>query len=276
MKDYYGKDYLKLKTKKLWLFDMDGTIYLGNKIFGGTLDLLKNISESGGKYVFITNNSSKGIEDYLNKVSAMGIKAEKDNFYTSVDASVSLLKERFGKELIYAQGTQSFIDNLKAEGLNITTEYDENAKCVIVAFDTDLNAKKLTNTCKTLTRLRDIPYYATNPDWVCPTEFGYIPDCGSMCFGIEKATGKSPVFIGKPNSLMIEEVIKKFKFKKKDAVVIGDRIYTDIASGVNAGVDTVLVLSGETTISVCNESVIKPSFVIQDVKEINRIFGKSV
>lgn len=271
MKDYYGKDYSKLKDKKLWLFDMDGTIYLGNNLFGGTLDLLGNIAKNGGKYVFITNNSSKGIEDYLAKVAAMGIKADKSNFYTSVDASASLLKERFGEELIYAQGTQSFIDNLKAEGLNVTTEYDENAKCVIVGFDTDLTAKKLTNTCKTL--LNDIPYYATNPDWVCPTEFGYIPDCSSMCFGIEKATGKSPVFIGKPNSLMIEEVIKKFKVKKKDTVVIGDRIYTDIASGVNAGVDTVLVLSGETTISICNESKIKPTFVIQNVKEINKIFG---
>ena len=270
MKDYYGKDYFRLKTKKLWLFDMDGTIYLGNQLFDGTLDLLDNITKSGGKYVFVTNNSSKGIDDYLKKVSSMGIKAGKENFYTSVDASASLLKERFGDELIYAQGTQSFIENLKEEGLNITTEFDEEAKCVIVAFDTDLTANKLINTCKML--LKDIPYYATNPDWVCPTEFGYIPDCGSMCFGIEKATGKSPVFIGKPNSLMIEEVIKKFKSKKKDVVVIGDRIYTDIASGANAGVDTVLVLSGETTISVCNESDIKPTFVISNVKEINKIF----
>lgn len=270
MKDYYGKDYTKLKDKKLWLFDMDGTIYLGNRLFNGTLDLLDNITRHGGKYVFITNNSSKGIDDYLKKVSSMGIKAGKNDFYTSVDASASLLKERFGKELIYAQGTDSFIKNLKDEGLNITTEYDENSKCVIVAFDTDLTAKKLTNTCKTL--LKDIPYYATNPDWVCPTEFGYIPDCGSMCFGIEKATGKLPVFIGKPNSLMIEEVIKKFKVKKKDVVVIGDRIYTDIASGVNANVDTILVLSGETTISVLSESEIKPTYVISGVEEINQIF----
>ena len=270
MKDYYGKDFSGLKNKKLWLFDMDGTIYLGNTLFNGVIDLLSRIVENGGKYVFVTNNSSKGIDDYLSKVHAMGISADKDNFYTSVDASASLLKERFGNKLIYAQGTQSFIDNLKEEGLNITTDYDENAKCVIVGFDTDLTAKKLTNTCKTL--LKDIPYYATNPDWVCPTEFGYIPDCGSMCFGIEKATGKSPVFIGKPNSLMIEEVLKKFKVKKKDVVVVGDRIYTDIASGVNAGVDTILVLSGETTISVCNESRVKPTFVIQDVKEIDRVF----
>lgn len=270
MKDYYGKDCSKLKNKTLWLFDMDGTIYLGNKLFDGTLNLLDNIVKNGGKYVFVTNNSSKGIEDYLAQVCAMGIKADKSNFYTSVDASAAVLKERFGNALIYAQGTQSFINNLKAEGLNVTAEYDENAKCVIVGFDTDLTAKKLSNTCKIL--LKDIPYYATNPDWVCPTEFGYIPDCGSMCFGIEKATGKSPVFIGKPNSLMIEEVIKKFKTDKKDAVVIGDRIYTDIASGVNASIDTVLVLSGETTVSLCNESKIKSTYVIRNVKEINKIF----
>ena len=270
MKDYYGKDYSELKNKKLWLFDMDGTVYLGDRLFDGTLDLIENVTANGGKYVFITNNSSKGIDDYLKKVRKMGIKADKDNFYTSVDASASLLKERFGGELIYAQGTKSFTDNLRQEGLNITTEYDENVKCVIVGFDTDLTAEKLTNTCKTL--LKDVPYYATNPDWVCPTEFGYIPDCGSMCFGIEKATGKSPVFIGKPNSLMIEEVIKKFNVNKQDTVVIGDRIYTDVAAGVNAGVDTILVLSGETTISVLGESKVKPTFVVLDVKEINKVF----
>lgn len=269
MKDYYGKDCSLLKNKKLWLFDMDGTVYLGNRLFDGTTELLGKITADGGKYVFITNNSSKGIEDYVKKVTAMGIKADESNFYTSVDAAIMLLKERFGKGLIYAQGTKSFIKNLKSGGLNVTEKYDEKSECVIVGFDTELTLEKLSATCRTL--LKDIPYYATNPDWVCPTEFGYVPDCGSMCFGIEKATGKTPVFIGKPNPVMIEEVIKKFGAEKSDAVVIGDRIYTDVASGVNAGVDTVLVLSGETTAEVCNESKIKPSLVLSGVKEILKI-----
>lgn len=269
MKDYYGKDCSLLKNKKLWLFDMDGTVYLGNRLFDGTTELLGKITADGGKYVFITNNSSKGIEDYVKKVTAMGIKADESNFYTSVDAAIMLLKERFGKGLIYAQGTKSFIKNLKSGGLNVTEKYDEKSECVIVGFDTELTLEKLSATCRTL--LKDIPYYATNPDWVCPTEFGYVPDCGSMCFGIEKATGKTPVFIGKPNPVMIEEVIKKFGAEKSDAVVIGDRIYTDVASGVNAGVDTVLVLSGETTAEVCNESEIKPSLVLSGVKEILKI-----
>ncbi len=266
MKDYYGKDCSLLKNKKLWLFDMDGTVYLGNKLFDGTLDLLDKITDDGGKYVFITNNSSKSTFDYVKKVTAMGIKADNENFYTSADAAAALLKDRFGEKLIYAQGTKSFIKSLKESGLNVTEEYNENSACVIVAFDTELTLEKLSATCKTL--LKDIPYYATNPDWVCPTEFGYVPDCGSMCFGIDKATGKSPVFIGKPNSLMIDEVIKKCDAEKKDVVVVGDRIYTDIASGVNAGVDTVLVLSGETTVSVIDESNIKPTLVLSDVNEI--------
>ncbi len=267
MFDYYGKDCQKLSEKKLWLFDMDGTIYLGEKVFDGTLQLLDKITRNGGKYVFITNNSSKGKSDYVEKVSKLGISVNEDNFYTSVDASALLLKDRFKKKLIYAQGTMSFIGNLKREGLNVTTEYDPNSECVIVAYDTELSGAKLSNTCRTL--LKDgIAYYATNPDWVCPTEFGYVPDCGSMCFGIEKATGKAPVFIGKPNSLMVEQAMKKFGYSKKDTVVIGDRIYTDIASGYNADVDTVLVLSGEATINDCEASEIKPTFVLNSVKDI--------
>ena len=271
MKDYFGKDCSRLKDKKLWLFDMDGTVYLGNILFEGVLELLSSIEDRGGKYVFITNNSSKGKGDYIAKVNKMGIKADEDNFYTSVDAAVSLLKEKMEDRLIYAQGTKSFVDNLRASGLNVTTEHDEKSECVIVGFDMELNMDKLTNTCKTL--LKDVPYYATNPDWVCPTEFGYIPDCGSMCFGLEKATGKKPFFIGKPNPTMIEEVMKKFGVTKEEVVVLGDRIYTDIASGVNAGVDTVLVLSGESTIKDYEESDAKPTFVLNHVKEINGLIG---
>ena len=162
MMDYYGKDCSALKNKKLWLFDMDGTIYIGNKLFDGALRLLSDVEKLGGRYVFITNNSSKGIDDYVKKVTAMGIKADESNFYTSVDAAATLLKERFGTQLIYAQGTKSFVNNLKAQGLNVTEKYHENAKCVIVAFDTELTLEKLSATCKTL--LKDVPYYATNPD----------------------------------------------------------------------------------------------------------------
>ena len=113
-----------------------------------------------------------------------------------------------------------------------------------------------------------MPYYATNPDWVCPVDFGFVPDCGSMCFGIEKATRKMPEFIGKPQPTMINIVCNKFGVAKEDTVVVGDRIYTDIASGVNAGVDTVMVLSGEATLNDYEKSEIKPTFVLNSVKDM--------
>ncbi len=266
--DVLGKDYTQLEEKKLYLFDQDGTIYLDGKLFDGVEELLKKITTSGGNYVFITNNSSKSVVDYVKKLNDMGlVNVTKENFFTSTQASVMLFKEKFKDKLIYAQGTRSFIKELTDSGLNITEQYDKNASAVLVGFDTELNMEKLRTTCKMLTE-NDIPYYATNPDWVCPVDFGYIPDCGSMCFGIEKATGKAPIFIGKPMPEMIYSAMKKFGATKAQTVVFGDRLYTDIASGVNAGVDTVFVLSGEATMKDLDESEVKPTFVLNSVKDL--------
>ena len=198
----------------------------------------------------------------------MGIKVTEDNFFTSTNASVVLLKDRFDGKLVYAQGTKSFISGLVDKGIIVTTEFDEKASVVLVGFDSEVTGEKLRNTCKMLTLCKNIPFYATNPDWVCPVEFGYIPDCGSMCFGIEKATGRKPVYIGKPNPMMINLAVSKFNSSKGETVVIGDRIYTDIASGVNAKVDTIMVLSGEATIDDYNESQLKPDYVLNDVNEL--------
>lgn len=267
IKDYFGKDATRLKEKKLYLFDMDGTIYLENDLFDGVKELLKSIVDNGGRYVFITNNSSKSVVDYVKKLEKMGLDVTKENFFTSTQATIELLKAKYPQKLIYAQGTASFIQELKSSNVKVTETFSEEADLVLVGFDPELTGEKLRNTCKMLTKF-DLPYYATNPDWVCPVDFGYIPDCGSMCFGIEKATGKKPIFIGKPEPTMINIVMQKFSVLKADTVVIGDRLYTDIASGVNAGVDTVMVLSGEATLKDYEESQIKPTFVLNSVKEM--------
>lgn len=267
-KDFFNKDCSKLKNKKLYLLDMDGTIYLDNDLFDGVKELLKKIEDNGGKYVFITNNSSRSVSDYVKKLHNLGLnQVDKNMFFTSTQASKLLFKEKFSDGLIYAQGTHSFIKELKDFGLNITEIYDEKAVAVLVGNDNELTSEKLKNTCKMLTK-SDIPYYATNPDWVCPVDFGYVPDCGSICFMIEKATGKAPIYIGKPQPEMIYLAMQKFGSKKEQTVVIGDRIYTDIASGYNAGVDTILVLSGEATIDDYNQSQIKPTFVLNHIKEL--------
>lgn len=270
MKDYYGIDASRIKDKKLFLFDMDGTIYLGDKLFEGVPELLKKIEAKGGRYIFITNNASKSVSDYVKKLHRLGLTfVTEENFFTSAQAMLRLLQEKHANDLIYVQATKSLTDEYIQSGLNITTEYNENAVAIVVAFDTELTAEKLVTTSKMLTNL-NVPYYATNPDWVCPVDFGYIPDCGSMCFGYEKATGKSPFYIGKPNPTMIYEVMKKFNVNPKDVVVFGDRLYTDVASGNNAGVDTVCVLSGEVTLEEVNNSkgIQKPTFLFNHVKEI--------
>ena len=268
MKDYFNKDTASLKEKRLFLFDMDGTIYCENTLFEGATALFEKIKSIGGKFAFITNNPTKSVNDYVQKLLNMGVTGiDKDNFFTSAQAAAMILKNKFGDKLIYAQGTKSFITELTQAGLNVTEEYCDNANAVLVAFDTELTAQKLRNTCKILT-LHDIPYYATNPDWVCPVDFGAIPDCGSMCVGIEYATGKKPIFIGKPQPTMIFEVMKKFGYSQKETLVIGDRLYTDIASGVNANVDTVCVLSGEATLDDVNKSDIKPTFTLDSIVNI--------
>ena len=267
MLDYNKKNADELKEKSLWLFDMDGTIYEENRIFDGTLELLRTIEDRGGQYVFLTNNSSRSVEDYIKKVTAMGIKADRDNFFTSSQATVLYLKENLPGALVYCQGTESLVKELKDSGIRVTTEMDLQAEAVLIGFDTELTFQKLRNTCELLTK-KDIPYIATNPDFVCPTDYGFVPDCGSMMIGIRYATGKMPLIIGKPEPTMIEIARRKFNKSTADTVLLGDRLYTDIASGVNAGVTTIAVLSGEATYDEIMAYEKQPAFVFKSVLEI--------
>ena len=254
-----------LKEKKLFLFDMDGTIYLDNELFDGTLDLLGYVKNIGGRYIFLTNNSSKGVDKYTEKLEGMGIKTTADDFLTSTDATILYLKEK-GYKKIYAFGTESFVKQLKDSGLNITTEREEGIDCLCLSNDTELTFKKLEDACILLGG--DIDYVATNPDWVCPTWYGYVPDCGSFADIIYNATKKRPKFIGKPEPDMAYLAIKKTGFSKEETVLFGDRIYTDIACGVNAGISTVFLLSGEGTLEDIESSNTKSEFIYENIRKV--------
>ena len=197
----------------------------------------------------------------------MGIKADESNFYTSTQASAAYLKKNYPDALVFAMGTDSFLKELDKLGIKYVTEVTSEAKVVLMGYDNELNYEKLTNICKMLT-LYDLPFIATNPDLVCPVSFGYVPDCGSVAIMIKNATGKYPVFIGKPEPTMIEFVMEKFGYSKEETVVLGDRIYTDIASGINAGVDTILVLSGEATLETLEAENRKPTYVYENVRTL--------
>ena len=265
--DYFGKDLTPLKYKKLFLFDLDGTVYLEHTLFKGVKETLSLITACGGRYAFISNNSSLSVFAYVKKLRAMGINAKKEDFFSSASAAAELLKSRYGSGKIYVQATRACVKELKSAGLSVTEKFDKNVSAILVGYDSELTSDKMRLTCKMLTET-NAPYYATNPDWVYPVDFGYVPDCGSMCFGYEKATGKSPVFIGKPNPMMINCVMDKFGYTKDETVLFGDRLYTDVASGVNAGVDAVLVLTGETSVDDLAKSEIKPAFTLKSVAEL--------
>lgn len=254
-----------LKEKKLFLLDMDGTIYLDNDLFDGTLDFLNYVKSIGGRYIFLTNNSSKGVDKYIEKLEGMGIKATADDFLTSTDATILYLKERAYKK-IYAFGTESFVKQLRDAGLEVTTEREDGVDCLCISNDTELTFKKLEDACILLGE--DIDYIATNPDWVCPTWYGFVPDCGSFADIIYNATKKRPKFIGKPEPDMAYLAMEATGFSKEETVLFGDRLYTDIACGVNAGISTVFVLSGEGTMNDVETSDKKPEFIFENIKKV--------
>lgn len=265
---------MNITDKKLFLLDMDGTIYLGNRLFDGTLDLLSLIKERGARYMFLTNNSSKSADAYVEKLGRLGIKAEPSDFFSSTEATISfLLKNGYKDKKIYAFGTESFKKQLKEAGLDITDDYGKNIDVLLCGFDTELTFKKLDDASRLL--FDGVEFIATHPDWVCPTEYGFVPDCGSVCQMLTIATGKEPKVIGKPKPDMVYAAAELCGVPLDKTVMIGDRIYTDIACGVNAGIDTVLVLSGETGIEEAEKSDIKPTVICENVKEIyEKYLGK--
>lgn len=274
MYDYFGKMATEIKNKHLWLFDMDGTIYEEETLFDGTLDLLRTIKDQGGRYVFITNNSSKSVTDYVKKVNRLGISAGEDNFFTSAQATILWLKKNKPGARVYCQGTKSLVTELKVAGIDVTEEVTQ-VDVVLVGFDMELTTQKIRNTCEILSK-QDVTYIATNPDWACPVSFGFIPDCGSICQMIKNATGKWPFFIGKPEPTMVDIVREKYGYDTNSTVVVGDRLYTDIATGLNAGVAAICVLSGEATVEEIETGEVKPTFTFDSVRNIYEILATSV
>lgn len=255
-----------IKQINLFLFDMDGTLYLGDELFPFTKELLNKIKDAGKRYLFMTNNSSKSVADYVRKLERLGIEAAEEDFITSSQATAYYLQLHHPKQKLYVCGTRSLKEELRKEGFAITENPDET-ECIVMGFDTELTFQKLEDVSRMLLT-RELPYIATNPDYVCPTEFGFVPDCGSVCDMIYNATKKRPVVIGKPTPLMPELAMEKYGYGKEETAVIGDRIYTDIKSGLNAGIKGILVMSGETTEEILAASEDKPDLVLADCSEM--------
>lgn len=256
-----------LQSMKLFLFDMDGTLYLGNQLYPFTIELLNIIKANGGKYLFMTNNSSKSVLDYVKKLEKLGIQATREEFMTSSQATAFYLHKYHEGQRLYVCGTQSLKEEFRNEGFTVTTNLDE-VDCIVMGFDTELTFQKLHDVSYLLLTRPELPYIATNSDLVCPTEFGSVPDCGSVCIGIKNATGREPIVIGKPSPLMPQLAMEKLGIAREETCVVGDRIYTDVKSGLNAGITGILVLSGETTREILEASEDKPHLVLENAGQI--------
>ncbi len=202
----------------------------------------------------------------------MGIAACKDDFTTSAQATGLYLEKHNKSDKIYVFGTKSLKEELSLYGLNITDKLEDDIDCLVMGFDTELTFQKLEDASILLGR--GVDYIATNPDWVCPTEYGYVPDCGSVAQMLFNATKRKPKFIGKPEATMVELAVEKSGFAKEQTVLLGDRLYTDIASGHNAGIDTMLMLSGESTLDDLKEFDFTPTFIYKNVRELFNYLSK--
>lgn len=252
---------------------MDGTIYIDRQVFDGTLDFLSHVKASGGRYLFVTNNSSRSTKDYVSKLVSLGIPASEEDFLTATEATVLYLRENHKDAYVYAMGTRSFVEELCRAGIRVTTELCDGIDLLLIANDTELTFRKLEDACILLGR--GVTYIATNPDLVCPVSYGYAPDCGSFAEMLEHATGRTPLVIGKPAPEMLRLAMKKNGVSSGQTLMVGDRLYTDIAAGVNAGVDTVLVLSGESTAEDAAACEKKPTFLFENIRALDTaVFGR--
>ena len=252
---------------RLFLFDLDGTLYLGDRLFPFTLPLLSALRRRGLHYLFVTNNSSRSVEDYVKRLDRMGVPARREDFLTSSQATAWYLRLWYPDLRFYVCGTESLKRELVAEGLAVT-EDPETAEGVVMGYDTELNYRKLWDVSRLLTLRPDLPYIATNPDLVCPTEFGFVPDCGSVCEMIFNATGRRPTVIGKPAPVMPSLAMERLEIPQAQTCILGDRIYTDVKCGLNAGITGILVMSGETTPEILAASPDRPDLVLRDAGEL--------
>ena len=257
----------QLRQKKLFLLDIDGTICKGEGLIDGAKAFLETIRQSGGQFIFITNNATRGTRDYIRFFRRLGVETGPDQYITAAYATIQYLKKHCSDRLIYGLTTDSFLQECRENGLRITTSLQSGIDCVLVSYDNQLNYDKIKDVCRLLTE-GEPEYIATNPDLVCPVEFGYLPDCGAICNMIETATGKRPRFIGKPEPAMVEYALALTGCTPEQTLVVGDRLYTDILCGVHAGVDTALVLSGEATLQDAAAFAHSPRYLFPSVKEL--------
>lgn len=269
----HGELMERLRRIRHVALDMDGTIYMGMSLFPYTQAFLRGLREQGIGYSFLTNNPSKCIDDYLHKLAKLGIEATRDEMYTTALATIDYIKARYpAARRLFLLGTPSMISEFEAAGFESCTDSaDDVPDVVVAAFDMTLQYDRL---CRAAWWVKQgVPYIATNPDRVCPTDLPTVlVDCGSICACIEHATGRRPdITLGKPDPNMLSGILARHGLQPSEIVMVGDRIYTDVQMAHNAGAMGVLVLSGETTLDVADKADPQPHITADSIEILGRL-----
>ncbi len=250
---------------RTFALDMDGTVYLGEKWIPGAGEFLERIRATGRDYIFLTNNSSKNPAVYVEKLARMGLSVSEDAILTSGQATIWYLQKHFPGKKVFLLGNPLLQEEFLQAGIALE---DEHPDVVVTGFDTSLTYAKMCKVCDFVRA--GLPYLSTHPDYNCPTETGVIPDAGAIHAFIHTSAFRYPDrIIGKPNTDIVDYLLERLGTQDRGSIaMVGDRLYTDVAAGVNGGLHSILVLSGEATLKDAEASAIKPELIFDSVKEI--------
>lgn len=269
--DFKNPDTALLSEKELYIFDMDGTIYLGYNVFDFAIRFIDHLRAAGKRVLFFTNNASHTTEFYVRKLTKLGFSPTPDEIMTSGDVTIEFLKRHRAGKSVYLVGTDELVDSFRDSGINMLKGDEERADIVVTSFDTTLTYAKLDNACRLVRGGAE--YLSTHPDFNCPTETGFIPDSGAIAAFVTASTGKTPTYFGKPYRETIDMISEATGIGLDRMCIFGDRLYTDIAIGKKHGVTAVLVLSGETQPADVDAATPaeKPDFVFDSLDNVDRI-----
>ncbi len=248
---------MTLQDVKCFLLDMDGTFYLGNNLIEGSLDFIEKVRPPGRDFLFLTNNSSHNADFYVKRLHGMGLDVPREKILTSGEATADKLNQLYPGKRAFVLGNEYLIEEFTQMGVIVD---QENPEIVVIGYDTTLDYKKMTRVCD-LVRA-GLPYIATHPDFNCPTETGFAPDIGAIMAFIEASAFRRPeLIVGEPNTGIVEAALRRTGLKAGEMAMVGDRLYTDIETGLRSGMLSILVMSGETT-----EEMLAKSETVPDLK----------
>jgi len=256
-----------LSRIKAFVLDMDGTVFLSDRLLPGAIELVDYLKYSGIPFLFLTNNSSRHRGQYADKLNRLGLDVDESMIFTSGEATAHFLREHFPHiQRIDLFGTAALEEEFRGNGFTLTKEYPQ---ALVLGFDTTLTYEKLWRLCDGVRA--GIPYFATHPDINCPLENGVMPDIGAMIAFVAASTGRNPDYvIGKPNPPVVRALVRRLGLPTDQICMVGDRLYTDIALG-QAGLRTVLVLSGETKADDIHQSPFQPDLVVENLEHLYRL-----